>query len=362
VNYRGQSEPYVSLAASRGPEGAVIVAEVNLGFIGDLLSKVRDGSTSVAYVVDDSGRLVAHPDRSLVLGSTDFSVLPQVRRVFAGNPPDSVLAGRARNLEGLPVLATSRSIEHLGWTVIAEQPLDDALRPVYASIATSIVLVALGLIAAVAASLLLARRMVRPIRQIEAGAREIAEGRLDRRIEVATGDELEALGAQFNRMAARLEEIYATQETRIAERTHDLALANEAKSHFLAAASHDLRQPVHALALFVGQLRATSMPPQAQALVARIERSVEALEELFEALLDLSKLDLGGVTPQPKAFPVQDLLSRLVADIAPVAEAKGLALTLVPTSLWVRSDPLLLERIMRNLIANAVRYTVEGRS
>jgi len=120
--------------------------------------------------------------------------------------------------------------------------------------------VLLGLIAAIAASLLLARHMVRPIHQIEAGAREFGEGRLDRRIEVATGDELEALGAQFNRMAARLEETYATLETRIAERTRDLALANESKTRFLAAASHDLRQPIHALTLFVGQLQAIQVP------------------------------------------------------------------------------------------------------
>jgi signal transduction histidine kinase len=137
--------------------------------------------------------------------------------------------------------------------------------------------------------------------------------------------------------------------------------ANVAKSRFLAAASHDLRQPIHALTLFVGQLQAVRVPPQAQALVQRIERSVDALEALFEALLDLSRLDVGIVMPQPKTFPLQDLLSRLVADFAPAAEAKGLALTQVPTSLWVRSDPLLLDRILQNLVANAIRYTVEGR-
>src|SRR5207237_173964 len=82
----------------------------------------------------------------------------------------------------------------------------------------------------------------------------------------------------------------------------DLALANEAKTRFLAAASHDLRQPIHALALFVGQLRANAGSPRAPALLEKIELSVEALEDLLEALLDLSKLDVGAVTPQPKPF------------------------------------------------------------
>ena len=361
VNFRGGSEPYVSLAVSRNPGGAVLVADVNLKFVGDVILNIHDGPTSVAYVVDRGGHLLAHADKSLALGNTDLSALPQVRRAFGGNTLEAAPVGKAHNLEGLAVLATAVPIEHLGWTVFAEQSLDDALRPVYASLARSVVLVLLGLAAAVAASLVFARHMVRPIRQIEAGAREIGEGRLGQRIDVATGDELEALGTQFNRMAAKLQEIYATQETRIAERTRDLALANEAKTRFVAAASHDLRQPIHALALFVGQLRAIPGPWEGRALVERIERSVDSLEALLEALLDLSKLDVGVVIPQPQIFPINDLLSRLVAEFAPAAEAKGLAITLVPTSLWVRSDPLLLERILLNLVANAIRYSVEGR-
>jgi signal transduction histidine kinase/CheY-like chemotaxis protein len=203
--------------------------------------------------------------------------------------------------------------------------------------------------------------MVQPIRQLESRAREIGEGKLDQRIDVGTGDELEALGSQFNRMAERLQQIHATQETVIAARTHELALANDAKTRFVAAASHDLRQPIHALALFVGQLRTDPGSPEAPALVARIEHSVEALEELLEALLDLSKLDVGAVVPQAKPFAASAFLSRLVGDFVPSAEAKGLALTLVPTTLWLHSDPMLLERILRNVVSNAIRYTAQGR-
>ena len=208
----------------------------------------------------------------------------------------------------------------------------------------------LGIAAAIAASVLLARRMVRPIREIEASARRLGEGQFDLRIALRTGDELEALAEQFNRMAARLQETYSMQETRIAERTRDLAVANEAKTRFLAAATHDLRQPIHALTLCVGQLRAIELPGDGRALLEKIQRSVEALRELIESLLDLSKLDVGAVRAELKSFALQDLLSRLAAQFAPSAEAKGLALTLAPTSLWVCSDPLLLERIMLNLI------------
>ena len=361
VHFRDETEPYVSIAVSRNPGGQVLVADVNLKFVSDLISKIHVAPTEVTYVVDKEGRLISHADMGLVLRKTNLSELPQVRAALERNDAEGLLAAEPHNLDGLAVIVAAVPIEHLGWTVFAEQLRAEAFRPVYSTIARSSGLVLFGVIAAIFTSLAFARRMVRPIRQIEASAREIGEGRLDQRIEVKTGDELEALGAQFNRMAERLRTIYTTQETRIAERTHDLALANEAKSRFLASASHDLRQPMHALALFVGQLRISSGSPDATALLEKVQQSVDALEQLLDALLDLSKLDMGAITAQAKAFSLQDLLSRLARHLAPVAEAKGLALTLVPTSLWVCSDPVLLERILINVITNAIRYTYEGR-
>jgi signal transduction histidine kinase/CheY-like chemotaxis protein len=361
IHFRKETEPYVSVAAARDMKGSVIEAEVNLTYVWDVVSQVQLTRKGVAYVVDRSGELISHPDIGLVLRKTDLSKLPQVRRALDHAPEGPAIIGDARDLSGARVVATAAPIESLGWIVLAEEPLDQAFRPVYASLARSVVLVVLGVAAAIAASVLLARRMVQPIREIETRARQIGEGRFDRRIALATGDELEALANQFDRMAERVQDTYAMQETRIAERTRELALANEAKTRFLAAASHDLRQPIHALALFVGQLRGVSLQADAKVLAEKIERSVEALNELLEALLDLSKLDVGAIAPQRKSFALHDLLSRLASEFAPSAEAKGLAITCVPTSLWVDSDPVLLQRILLNVIANALRYTGHGR-
>jgi signal transduction histidine kinase/CheY-like chemotaxis protein len=361
VSFRSDGEPYVSLAARRKLGGPALLADVDLRFVSDAISKIQFERTDVAYVVDGGGRLISHVDVGRVLAKTDVSGLPQVRRALAASGAAGAPGAEARSIDGGAVIATVVPIERLGWMVIAEQPRAQALRPVYATIARSTALVLVGVLAAMVASVAFARRMVRPIRQIEAVTREFGDGRLDRRIDVRTGDELETLGTQFNRMAGRLQETYALQETRIAERTNELAAANEAKTRFIAAASHDLRQPMHALALFVAQLRAIDMPNDAQTLLSKIERSVEALMELLEALLDLSKVDAGAVRVAPKPFALQDLLSRIVAQFAPSAEAKALALTFVPTSLWVRSDPVLLERILLNVISNALRYTSQGR-
>jgi signal transduction histidine kinase/CheY-like chemotaxis protein len=361
IYFRKETEPYVSIAAAHDVGGSVLAGEVNLKYVWDVVSQVQLERDGVTYVVDRRGQLISHPDIGLVLRKTDLSMLPQVRRALDHVPQASAVFDHVRDIHGVSVVSTAAPIESLGWVVFAEQPLDEAFRPVYASLARSVALVLLGLMAAVTASVLLARRMVRPIRDIETRARQIGEGQFERRIALSTGDELEGLAHQFNAMAARLQDTYATQETRIAERTRELALASEAKTRFLAAASHDLRQPIHALTLFVGQLRAAAMPGDASALVVKIERSVEALNELLEALLDLSKLDVGAVGVQRRPFALQDLLSRLAAEFAPSAEAKDLALTLVPTSLCVDSDPLLLQRILLNVISNALRYTETGR-
>jgi len=136
--------------------------------------------------------------------------------------------------------------------------------------------------------------------------------------------------------------------------------ANIAKSRFLAIASHDLRQPLHALDLFLQALQECPLPGQERQLVANIRRSVDAMEGLFDALLDISRLDAGAVRARMTTFPLEDLFERLRFEFGPVAQQKGLRLTIARTSLYGRSDPELLAQILRNLLANALRYTVDG--
>jgi signal transduction histidine kinase len=137
--------------------------------------------------------------------------------------------------------------------------------------------------------------------------------------------------------------------------------ANLAKSAFLAAASHDLRQPIHALGLFVGALRGVAMAPEGERLIGQIEQSAAAMDGLFSALLDISKLDAGAVEVRPQVFVIGALLARICSDFGAEAQAKGIGLTALPCGVAVESDPLLMERILRNLVANAVRYTASGR-
>jgi signal transduction histidine kinase/CheY-like chemotaxis protein len=336
---------------------------VNLKFVWDVVSRIRVGETGYAYVVDDRGQLVSHPDISLVLQKTDLSALPQVgtalaaRAAPASGAPELV---EAHDTSGRPMLAAYATIAPIGWSVLVEQPLHEAYAPLYSALARTGLLLLLGLVVSVIASLLLARRMVTPIRTLQAGAARIGAGALNQHIDVHTGDELEALAEEFNLMTRQLRESYAGLERKVAERTHELAAANQAKSRFLAAASHDLRQPLHALGMFVAQLRGRVTEPEAAALTGKVEAAVTALQQLLDAILDISRLDAGIVSPVHTDFPIAPLLERLAESFAPQAERKGLRLRVAPTRLAVQSDPVLLERVLLNLLANAVRYTQRG--
>jgi signal transduction histidine kinase/CheY-like chemotaxis protein len=137
--------------------------------------------------------------------------------------------------------------------------------------------------------------------------------------------------------------------------------ASLAKSTFLAAASHDLRQPVHALGMFVGALRGVALTPDAVRLVERIEESTNAMDSLFSAILDISRLDAGVVDVQARPFAIQPLLDRICAEYSAEAQEKSITLVCHACRAAVHTDPLLMERIVRNLLSNAVRYTISGR-
>ncbi len=152
----------------------------------------------------------------------------------------------------------------------------------------------------------------------------------------------------------------AERNQELAERNREVERANLARSRFLAAASHDLRQPLHALNLFVTRLERETDPAERDRVIAGIDSAVGAMNELFNALLDISKLDAGVLKPDITRFPVGNLLTRIETTFGATAREKGLRLRIVQSDVWVRSDFILLERILLNLVSNAVRYTCRG--
>lgn len=139
-------------------------------------------------------------------------------------------------------------------------------------------------------------------------------------------------------------------------------LANHAKNTFLAAAGHDLRQPMHALVQYLGVLRRNNRDASLHDTIARLGMSLDAMQDLLDAVLEVSRLMLGAVQPHPGVHRIADILDRVDAQMRPMAQDKGLTLTtLAPPSVAVFSDEVLLERMLRNLVLNAIRYTAQGR-
>ena len=227
ISFRKESEPYLTMAIA-GPGGSgVTVADVNLKFIWDVVSQIQIGKAGHAYVVDANGHLIAHPDISLVLKRTDLSALAPVAaaRASRGTARPGEEAIIAPNFQGQQVLTAVAPVAPLGWFVLVEQPLAEAFGPIRSSILRTAVVALLGIALAAVASLLLARRMARPIQALQVGAARIGTGDLAHRIDVRTGDEVEALAQEFNQMAGQLQESYAGLERKVEERTRELTEA-----------------------------------------------------------------------------------------------------------------------------------------
>src|SRR4051794_37692498 len=263
VYFRRESEPYMTLSvAGTRKDGGVSIAEVNLKLIWDVVSQIKVGERGHAYVVGSGGRLIAHPDISLVLRNTDMSKLPQVKAALehqaALAAEQAVLAEQAlqatqappgaraaplppalvprsaitdpgadslqgtMNIQGQEVLTASAPIAPLGWIMFVELPVKEAYASLYAALQRLAIVLLAASIFAVLAGIFLARRMVGPIQALRAGAERLGGGDFAQRISIKTGDELEGLANQFNDMGARLQESYADLENKVEQRTAEL--------------------------------------------------------------------------------------------------------------------------------------------
>jgi signal transduction histidine kinase/CheY-like chemotaxis protein len=227
-----------------------------------------------------------------------------------------------------------------------------------------------GLVGLLIGAVLAARMadgVVQPILRVFRRIERIGTGDFSLR-QVATGvDPLLDLQLALDQMAFRLAWGRDELERRVAEVTRQLREKKEiaeratlAKTRFLAAASHDLRQPTHALGLFIARLGQIPANAQIRELVGNLDASVQAMQDLLDGLLDLSRLDAGAVQVQLRLISLQELIDALAAPLQPVAQEKGLRLRLRPSGLWVMSDPVLLQRMLMNLTHNALRYTQQG--
>jgi signal transduction histidine kinase len=362
VTFRKETEPYMTIAVRAG--NAVTTADVNLKFLWDVITRIKVGEKGKAYVVDATGHLIADPDIGEVLRKTNLSGLAQVKAALAGGAWQEP-AMRARDRAGADVLTAFAPIDPLGWRVLVEQPVEEVYRTLDASILRTALLLLGGFVISALAALALARRMVRPIRTLQEGAQKIGAGELEQRIEVRTGDELEALAGEFNRMTDELRRSYAELEQKVEERTAQLAVANRHKSEFLANMSHELRTPLNAIIGFSEALRERmfgELNAKQVEYLNDIHASGRHLLSLINDILDLAKIEAGRMELEVSRFAAPAALESALALVRERAQRGGIALVLDvdPALGEVRGDERKFKQILLNLLSNSIKFTPTG--
>ncbi len=330
VEFRDSLEPFVPVTLHEGPfgEGGWVRAVIDLQHVAEFVARLTIEGGGTAYLVDPSGMVIAHPKPELMLRRT---------RV-AGAPP---------------------------WTVVVEQPADVVTAPLRRSLVGALVILLVALLMSFLVSLWYARRLSGPILALEAGAAAFGQGNFDRRMDVRTGDEIELVATEFNRMADQLQDYTTGLERKVAEKTVQLETANRHKSEFLANMSHELRTPLNAIIGFseilkermFGDLNAKQLE-----YVRDIYGSGQHLLSLINDILDLAKVEAGHMTLDVHEFDVSAAVDNCCTLIRERAQRSGLKFACsvdANVGRWP-ADERKFKQILLNLLSNAVKFTPAG--
>ncbi len=371
------------LTAIPAAAGAVLlVAYLTQRQVGEIESLLRANAHSLAAqtAMLASGPLarVDRPELNRIAHS--LILLPNVDRVrmIAGDGEVLAAAGdqSAASADRLIVAADSAVVstsmmKNADGSVVGEVEIGLSSAPLNSARSRARIAGGIALLATLAVCSLLswwvARSIGAPIRRLAEAVERLGRGDLGMRIAVTERGEIGTLQKGFNDAAVSLNRSQQSMQAEIeqataalAEKNHELEAANLSKSRFLAAASHDLRQPLHALTLFSAGLENGEQHPARLERIARIQECVSSLDRLFSELLDLSRLDSGALKTVPTGFALDVLFLEISQTFRPIAEDRELRLVLRPTDLWVVADRAMLSQALSNLVSNAIRYTREG--
>jgi len=376
----------MEVMASESPDAASLTGDVGTGVVGetldlgviqDLVRQTRLGTSGYVYTVDAGGVPIAHPNATAFAHGS--LTLPQVTKALSSSSKTGSTVGR--NLHGEEVLSTWATVEPVGWKVFVEQPVSVAFAPVRGKIWRTALLLAAFLAAGIGLSVLLARRLVRPVKQMRTAAARIGAGAYDERIELRRRDELGGLAEELNRMAASLQVSVQSLEQKVEERTHELQqalaelsqkgsqleVASRHKSEFLANMSHELRTPLNAIIGFSQVLRQRLFGPinaKQEEYLDDILASGNHLLGLINEVLDLSKVEAGQVELEVATFSLREALERGVVMVRERATRNDVCLSLEHAADvdLVDGDERRVQQVVFNLLSNAVKFTPRGGS
>jgi signal transduction histidine kinase len=355
VYFRGGSEPYMTISL-RARNGSVSVAEVNLKFIWDIVSRIKVGEHGQAYVVDGRGHLIAHPDNSLVLRNMDLSDFAQVQAARADPAESPASTQVAKDTYGRQVLTAYAPIAPLNWTTFVELPVDEAYAPLYSLITRVGILLLVGLLLAFIADLFLVRWIVQPLERLEKFASTVRRTKdYALRVDHNSDDEIGRLAVAFNEM---LSELSAARERESADQ-FELARVSRLTTMgaMTASIAHEINQPLAAIAANANAgLRWLSRTQpdieEVHAALKRINSDAHRASEVIQGIRSIFKK-----APQQGA-PVD--LNELVLEVLALVHGELINYRVtVKSDLFeqlprVRVDRVQLQQVILNLIMNAV--------
>jgi two-component system, NtrC family, sensor kinase len=366
----GPAVPVFKVAAPESSGDGVVGIVVSNSIFSELFTE-SDLGRGYAYAVGGGGRPLNYPIRLLQQATAFGSVaplpnkleLPQVQQALRSREPVGSATGE--NLRHNKVLSAWATVPSARWKVFVEQPESAAFAPLRGKIWRTALLIGAFVLAAVALSILLARRLVRPIKRMQVAAEAIGAGASDERIELDRKDELGALAGAFNAMAEHVQDLIEGLERKVAERTKALEKASQHKSDFLANMSHELRTPLNAIVGFSQVLKQKlfgEVNDKQEEYLDDILSSADHLLELINDILDLSKVEAGQVELEMGLFSLREALERGVVMVRERASKNGvsLELTLDPNVDLVEGDERRIRQVVFNLLSNAVKFTPEG--
>jgi signal transduction histidine kinase/CheY-like chemotaxis protein len=388
-------EPTLILSAlepvyDRNQLEGVLIAALRLDHIGQFLNSLKIGKSGQAFIIERNGTLLAtstsekpfrtKDDKKELFKAEDsvdpytqytaryitahFRELNEIQQSYLFN---FEIEGKREFIKILPF----QDGKGLDWLIVVVVPEADFTEEIDANTRTTIWLCLAALGVAVAIGIITSRWVTNPILRLNIAAKDIAKGEWDKTVEIERADELGELAKSFNTMAQQLRQSFENLERRVQERTVELAIAkdkaevaNEAKSAFLANMSHELRSPLNAILGFSQLMtRSQTLSPEHQENISIISSSGEHLLTLINNVLDLSKIEAGRTTLNPKKFDLYRLLCDLEDMFQLKADDKHLQLVFDRTPdvpQYVETDELKLRQVLINLLNNALKFTEEG--
>ncbi len=361
-------EPFIQVLVpaynpTTGQADRYLWAVISLRQLWDQLSTFRAGEGGVAYILDDEGRLLAHPDFSLVLSETSL----QQTDLFHILQTKSPIPTSYRGVGDVQVFGSVASVPALHGWIVVEQPVETALKPVRTLFNIFVAGLLLAMIASAVPGWFIARRVTKPIVELSKDAVSVGDGDLTRRSIIRRNDEIGQLAESFNKMVAELQEYASNLEAKVAERTQALqvalAQAEEAdrlKTAFLATVSHELRTPLVSIKGFAETLLSDDVVwdrADEQDFLQTIVDETDRMRDLVNQLLDMARLESGTLQLHRRPASVANIIKLTVEQLRPLTTDHPIVMNLSANEPLIFADPERMVNVFRNLLENAIKYT-----